>query len=156
MENTVFQNYKGLLVNAFKNTTAAMLHVDFISEEGSKIGERKVVKVIVSIVGGYRGRIIFTVGESTCRSLANKFMGEEVTDEMEILACISEILNIVTGRFVTDINNLLKKQELRITPPAVFQGEDIDISSPNVQSEILTFVSQAGTVSLDIGFEEEV
>lgn len=155
MDNMLLKNYMTLLVHAFTNTTSSMLQMDFEQSEDTELDEKHKIKVIVSVIGKYRGRIILTTGETTSKALAFRFMGEEVTDDVEVLSCVSEILNIFSGKFVTDINNILKKQELRLTPPAVFEGEDIDIvtPNPNLKSEVLNFKSEYGKVQLDLGFE---
>ena len=74
--------------------------------------------------------------------------------EDEINEAVEEAANIVIGRGVSNINDVFKDKEMRITPPGTIFGSGIRISSPKLTTFKLTASTQLGDISINVGFAE--
>jgi CheY-specific phosphatase CheX len=116
------------------------------------VGSEK-ISIVVGMVGQNKGRILFETDAHAARSIAEGINGEPVEDEMEMYLFLSEFTNTFSGRAVTAINNQYKGTDLRLTPPAIFAGHDMEVVTPNIQTTKVGYTNTHGSIVLDIGFE---
>lgn len=112
------------------------------------------VAVILGVTGKRSGRVILDTSRDVAWHLSEAMNGEkyELEDDF-ILYSLSEILNILSGKAITLINNMHKDMNLRLGPPSIFVGSPLNINSPKIKAEIITATTAAGDISLNIGFE---
>jgi CheY-specific phosphatase CheX/CheY-like chemotaxis protein len=110
--------------------------------------------VILGITGEISGRVILdTSREAACR-LCEMMSGEEPRPGDDfVLFSMAELLNILSGHAITDINNMHRGFNLRLGPPSVFVGNSLNINSPKVNAEIIKAETAAGDIYLSVGFE---
>ncbi|WP_378954483.1 chemotaxis protein CheX [Pelosinus sp. sgz500959] len=109
--------------------------------------------VIIGITGLRPGRIILDSDMETARQLSEIFNGETYLEEDDIIDSIAEFANIVSGHGITQINNLEKNLALLLTPPSVFLGKKINITSPKINAEVIEIDTSVGSIKISVGFE---
>lgn len=77
----------------------------------------------------------------------------DVTEE-EASDSVEEAANIIVGRGVSNINDVFKDKEIRITPPGTICGTDIRIASPKLTTFRITAKTRIGDINMNIGFAE--
>jgi DNA-binding NarL/FixJ family response regulator len=114
----------------------------------------KGIAVIIGLTGYPMGRIVFSVEHTTMFKLASLILGEDEYEvsEVEASECIEEMANIVSGRSVSVINDVLKEKELRITPPGTIMGNDMSIVNPKLTSFNIVAQTKIGSVTMNVGF----
>jgi len=115
------------------------------------------IAVIIGITGVRRGRIILDSSRETARKLSQLINQEEydINDHF-ILFTMSELTNIVSGRAITMVNNANKGLGLRLTPPGIFFGDKLFITSPKIDAQIMTVSTPVGNMQVSVGFEGRV
>lgn len=109
--------------------------------------------VILGITGKRPGRIIIDTSKTTAIKLSQIINGEEELNEEEVMDTMAELGNIISGHTITHANNANRGLNLMLTPPSIFCGEDICITSPKIQSEIINTATPVGKIVVSIGFE---
>ena len=115
------------------------------------------VAVIIGLTGYPQGRAIFYLNSETTRKFAAIMLGEENIDnvsEDEAIDSVEEAANIIVGRGVSNINNIFKDKEMRITPPGTISGTNIRIASPKLTTFKIEAKTPAGSIYVNIGFAE--
>jgi CheY-specific phosphatase CheX len=120
--------------------------------ETAEIGG-KIFSSIVGVVGMNKGRIHLEMSENLARKIYECVNGETVDEEMDLCFYLAEFTNMVTGNGVTALNNIYKGINLRLTPPAVFAGDNLEITTPQVMTVTKFFYTQYGAIRMEIGFE---
>jgi len=109
--------------------------------------------VIIGITGGRPGRIILDTSLETARQLSERFNGETGLEDDDIIDSMAEFANIVSGHGITQVNNLKKHMALMLTPPSVFWGNKIHITSPKINAEVVEVDTPVGSIKISVGFE---
>ena len=142
--------------NAFKQNLNDMA---FITSEMTALEIQKDslisqgVAVLIGITGKHPGRIIFDTSLETATELSRLINEENNIEQQLVLDTMSEFANIVSGHTTTLINNANKTMGLMLTPPSIFFGDKITISSPKINAHILRFNTEIGNITVSIGFE---
>ena len=112
------------------------------------------IAVVIGITGSKRGRVILDTGRETAKKLADLMDGEvyDINDEF-ITYTIAELTNIVAGQAITVINNMDKGLSLRLTPPSIFFGDNLYLTSPKVEAKVIKLSTAQGDVWFSVGFE---
>jgi CheY-specific phosphatase CheX len=110
--------------------------------------------VIVGITGARPGRMIMDTGRETARQISQLINGESYDiDDQFILYTMAELANIVSGKAISHINNMYRGLGLRLTPPGIFRGDLLQVSSPRINAEMISISTPLGDFSLSVGFE---
>jgi CheY-specific phosphatase CheX len=109
--------------------------------------------VIVGVTGARPGRIILDTSMDTARQLSEAFNGETDLTEDDIIDSMAEFANIVSGHSITQINNSEGQLNLMLTPPSIFFGNKINITSPKIKAEVIEVDTPAGMIKISVGFE---
>ncbi|MBR2179286.1 MAG: response regulator [Selenomonadaceae bacterium] len=112
------------------------------------------IAVIIGLTGYPVGRAVMHVSNDTMKKFAETMLGTEEVAEDEIHEAVEEAANIVIGRGVSNINDVFKDKEMRITPPGTIFGSGIKISSPKLTTFRLTASTEVGDIVLNVGFAE--
>lgn len=155
MDQTKFDFYVHCIRRAFTHIAHKMTGIVFQeSSQGKMLGnDGETVAVILGICGPNKGRIMFAAGRDIAQIIGDKVNGEECTNILELYLSLGEFANTFGGSAISDINDEYRGINLRLTPPAVFGGEEMVITTPNIHSTSIYLNSESGPVLLDIGFE---
>ena len=67
---------------------------------------------------------------------------------------VEEAANIIVGRGVSNINDVFKDKEMRITPPGTIVGSNIRIASPKLTTFRIVAKTRIGDIEMNVGFAE--
>ena len=113
--------------------------------------------VIIGITGFTTGRAILYVDEPVIKLFAMRMLGRatvEEVDDVEAVDAVEEAANILAGRAVSKINNVLDGKELRLTPPGTIRGSQVHIVSPRMTTFCISMRLPIGMVRMNVGFAE--
>ena len=113
--------------------------------------------VIIGITGFTAGRAILYVDEPVIKLFAMHMLGRatvEEVDDVEAVDAVEEAANILAGRAVSKINNVLDGKELRLTPPGTIRGSQVHIVSPRMTTFCISIQLPIGMVRMNVGFAE--
>ncbi len=110
---------------------------------------------IVGISEGGKGVVILDMTKETAIKMAEVVNDEKYSDLEEFLfITIAEIANMIAGNGITQINNKKQGLNLRLTPPSIFAGDNLEINSPKLSSVGVKFKLSFGEISLNVAFEK--
>ena len=115
------------------------------------------VAVIIGLTGYPSGRAIVYMAAETMRKFAMVMLEEEGAESIgddEASESVEEAANIIVGRGVSNINDVFKDKEMRITPPGTICGVDIRIASPKLTTFRVVAKTRIGDIKMNIGFAE--
>lgn len=115
------------------------------------------VAVIIGLTGYPSGRAIVYMEAETMRKFAMVMLEEEGAESVgddEASESVEEAANIIVGRGVSNINDVFKDKEMRITPPGTICGVDIRIASPKLTTFRVIAKTRIGDIKMNIGFAE--
>ncbi|MGN8832114.1 response regulator [Selenomonas montiformis] len=115
------------------------------------------VAVIIGLTGYPTGRAIVSMDSDTMRKFSMIMMERDDPDmisEEEASDSVEEAANIIVGRGVSNINDVFKDKEMRITPPGTIVGTNIRIASPKLTTFHITAKTRIGEISMNVGFAE--
>ncbi|MBP7552035.1 MAG: chemotaxis protein CheX [Spirochaetes bacterium] len=112
------------------------------------------VAVIVGLVGQVEGRVLFDMKRETALKIASNMNGEEITEFDELAkATITELGNMITGRAVTKLSEMGYKFD--VTPPAVFSGQNMEISDSEIEALIVPIETPMGRIEINVALREK-
>ena len=117
------------------------------------------IAVIVGLTGIPNGRAIVYMDDKTMKDFATVMLDAEENDEItedEASESVEEAVNIIVGRGVSNINDVFKDKEMRITPPGTVIGSDIILSNPELISFNVVAKTSYGNVFMNVGFARGV
>jgi len=153
MEKDKFDIFLNLTKKAFCDVAIELTSCEFSIVEKPEEEENSKLAIIIGITGNSKGRIILECDISAARNFAvGMNFGDELANDEEMYFNIAEFANMIAGRSATYINNEFKEREAWLSPPAIFSGANLNIISPNIQSEIIYYCGEAGIFKIDIGF----
>jgi chemotaxis protein CheX len=109
--------------------------------------------VVVGLVGLNNGRIFFQMNEDLVRKITEGMNGEPLENDIEIYPCLAEFTNMVSGNGIISINNSYIGNDLRLTPPAVFIGDNLEVNALKTDSIIRKYSSEKSEIKIEVGFE---
>ncbi|HOS56301.1 MAG TPA: chemotaxis protein CheX [Spirochaetota bacterium] len=111
------------------------------------------VVIIVGLAGQVSGRLIIDTDKDTALKIASAMNQEELKefDEMTY-ATLTELANMITGKAVTKLHELGFQFDL--TPPALFTGDNIQISDNKIEFLVVPIEMPQGRVEIIVGIKE--
>ena len=115
------------------------------------------VAAIIGLAGDVEGRVLFDMKKDTAIKVANAMLQDMDMDSISELnemgrATITELANMITGQAVTKLHDLGFKFDL--TPPAIFTGENMEISNSNVEALIVPMEIPQGKIEINVAVKE--
>lgn len=153
MEEEKLKFFHKCLTDAFQKVASEMTGMTFAPANDLPCIDEKKFSLIVGLVGQNKGRVILELNEKLALKIFEAMNGAPPDDDLELYLYLAEFANMVSGNGLTSINNAFKGSELRLTPPAVFAGKQLEITSPKVSSAGGNYRSEYGAVRLEIGIE---
>jgi chemotaxis protein CheX len=116
------------------------------------------VAALVGLAGDVEGRVLFDMSKDTALHVAGTMNGENFTTLDELgKATIQELANMITAQAVTKLHELGFKFDL--TPPALFTGENMEVSTNLGEVEALIVPMELGTngkIEVNVAIRERV
>ena len=113
------------------------------------------VAALVGLAGDVEGRVIFDMDLSTAMKIASKMNNEEMKSFDELAkATITELANLITAQAVTKLHDLGFRFDL--TPPALFTGDNMEISDHEVEALIVPMETSQGRVEVNVAIRDRV
>jgi len=128
-----------------------------LNEEERNFLEVSGIAVIVGLTGLPNGRAIVYMDSKTMKDFAMVMLDAEESDEItedEASESVEEAVNIIVGRGVSNINDVFKDKEMRITPPGTIVGSKIRIASPKLTTFRISARTRLGDINMSVGFAE--
>ena len=158
--NVLRESYAKSFVRALQQGLFSMIGVH--SQIELELDERRFldvtgVAVIIGLTGYPTGRAVVYMDNATMKNFTAVLLGVENPDELtddEASDTVEEAANILVGRGVSNINDVFKDKEMRITPPGTICGSGIRIASPRLTTFKITASTRIGQICMSIGFAE--
>ncbi|MCI6158332.1 MAG: response regulator [Selenomonadaceae bacterium] len=115
------------------------------------------VAVIIGLTGYPTGRAIVYMEEKTVQAFSRILLDvgpDEKIRDVEAADSIEESANIIVGRGVSNINDVFRDKEIRMTPPGTICGKDIHIASPKLTTFHIAAETRIGDIHMNVGFAE--
>jgi len=116
------------------------------------------VAALVGLAGDVEGRVLFDMSKETALFVAGDMNGEAFTSLDELArATIQELANMITAQAVTKLYDLNFKFDL--TPPALFTGENMEVSTNLGEVEALIVpmeLGSGGKIEVNVAIRERV
>jgi chemotaxis protein CheX len=112
------------------------------------------VAALVGLAGDVEGRVLFDMTKETALKIAGAMNNEEFKTLDELAkATINELANMITAQAVTKLHDLGFKFDL--TPPALFTGENMEISNTQVEALIVPMdLGPQGKIEINVAVRE--
>lgn len=154
-KESYISTYAKVLQEALQQVAGLESEIQVQEEKGEPLIASGVA-VVIGIVGEPKGRVAFYMDEDTMRGFARRALQQDEVSDLEAQATVEEYGNIIAGRGISKINDVIKNREMRLTPPGVISGADIKLVNP----ELLTFSIRArtavGDIFMNVGFARSV
>jgi chemotaxis protein CheX len=116
------------------------------------------VAALVGLAGDVEGRVLFDMTKESALHIAGAMNGEVFTTLDELAkATIQELANMITAQAVTKLHDLGFKFDL--TPPALFTGENMEVSTNLGEVEALIVPMELGTngkIEVNVAIRERI
>jgi chemotaxis protein CheX len=116
------------------------------------------VAALVGLAGDVEGRVLFDMTKDTALFVAGAMNSETFTTLDELAkATIQELANMITAQAVTKLHELGFKFDL--TPPALFTGDNMEVSTNLGEVEALIVPMELGTsgkIEVNVAIRERV
>jgi chemotaxis protein CheX len=116
------------------------------------------VAALVGLAGDVEGRVLFDMTKDTALFVAGAMNQEKFTVFDELAkATIQELANMITAQAVTKLHDLGFKFDL--TPPALFTGDNMEVSTNLGEVEALIVPMALGTdgkIEVNVAIRERV
>jgi chemotaxis protein CheX len=116
------------------------------------------VAALVGLAGDVEGRVLFDMSKETALHVAGAMNQEEFTTLDELAkATIQELANMITAQAVTKLHDLGFKFDL--TPPALFTGENMEVSTNLGEVEALIVpmeLGDNGKIEVNVAIRERI
>ena len=154
------ESYAKPFVRALQQGIFSMIGVH--SEVSLELDDRRFldvsgIAVIVGLTGFPVGRAIVYMDVDTMNKFSSIMLNKEDPAELEedeASDTVEEAVNIIVGRGVSNINDVFKDKEMRITPPGTIVGSKIRIASPKLTTFCIVAKTRIGDISMNVGFAE--
>jgi chemotaxis protein CheX len=116
------------------------------------------VAALVGLAGDVEGRVLFDMTKESALHIAGAMNGEVFTTLDELAkATIQELANMITAQAVTKLHDLGFKFDL--TPPALFTGENMEVSTNLGEVEALIVPMELGAngkIEVNVAIRERI
>lgn len=111
------------------------------------------VAALVGLAGDVEGRVLFDMGKDVALKIASVMNGENIATLDDLAkATIAELANMITAQAVTKLHELGFKFDL--TPPALFTGENMEVSDHEVEALIVPMEIPQGKIEINVAVRE--
>ncbi len=92
------------------------------------------LSIVIGIIGDLKGQVIFSMNRNAACKLASCMMMGMPIEQLDEISksAISEAANMILGNAATIL--AMKKVIVDITPPALFEGNEMHVSTPKTRT----------------------
>ena len=110
----------------------------------------KEINTVIGVTGDVVGQVIYCMDSTTALKFASiMLMGLEVTELDEIVkSAINELGNMITGNAATGLGD--NGFSCNLTPPTMFMGKDVVVSTKDVQILVIPLLTEYGEVTINV------
>ncbi len=156
MKSEKFEYMCKCMIDSFLKIAKEMADLKFnLNNNLDPVFNIKKTAIIVGIVGANPGRIQLETNETMSQTIAEKMNGETLNNPLEVYFSLAEFANIFSGNGLTVINNQFPGSQLRLTPPSIFVGESLELTTPNIEHAKSVLFDGEDLLRIDIGFKGE-
>jgi len=113
------------------------------------------VAALVGLAGDVEGRVIFDMNMDSAMKIASRMNNEELKSFDDLAkATITELANLITAQAVTKLHDLGFRFDL--TPPALFTGDNMEISDHEVEALIVPMETSQGRVEVNVAIRDRM
>ena len=111
------------------------------------------VAVLIGLTGSVRGRVLIDMNLDTALGIASSMNGETIKQFDDLAkATITELANMIGGRAITELHS--EGFSFEVSPPTIFTGNDMEVSSPNLEAFIVPLVTPFGKLEVNVAVKE--
>ncbi len=111
------------------------------------------VAVLIGLTGSVRGRVLIDMELATAIKIAGIMNGDELKQFDDLAkATITELANMIGGRAITELHN--EGFTFEVSPPTIFTGTNMEVSSPNLEAFIVPLVTPFGRLEVNVAVRE--
>lgn len=144
---------ESLLTNVLRSIDETAFFEEVNNDDYKTIRKVDGFSVTVGIIGRHLGRIMIDLSEDMAVAVArNMYAKEEVTSK-EMIVFFSEFANVISGNAVSMLNSLNRGLGLRVSPPTVFYGKELVLSTGEIPSESYLLKTKYGDIFMNVGFK---
>ncbi|OGI02640.1 MAG: hypothetical protein A2Y25_03110 [Candidatus Melainabacteria bacterium GWF2_37_15] len=155
MDKQKFENFIALTQKAFLAVTEELISCNFKPVATYSAKSNHTVTVIIGITGKGKGRILLECDLTTAEKFAVAMnFGDALESPNDMYLYMAEFANMVSGRAATYINNETGDRDKWLSPPSIFSGENLEIITPNIESQEVYYSGDVGLFKINIGLGE--
>lgn len=141
-------------VNTFKKELGVGLNRHLMNVKTSPIPSKD-ISIIIGVTGKVRGQVVYSMDDNVAKAVTKAMLPGKLPAEQKKLlnSAVSELANIITGQ--ASIILAGESSKIDITPPAVFVGGAASIDFLSLQTICLSFLSEIGSLEINIALSEE-
>lgn len=111
------------------------------------------VAVLIGLTGSVRGRVLIDMTMETALKIAGAMNMDAFSEFDEMAkATITELANMIGGRAITELHN--EGFNFEVSPPTIFTGSDMKVSSPNLEAFIVPINTDFGKLEINVAVKE--
>jgi len=111
--------------------------------------------VTVGIIGRHSGRFLIDISDETADKIVNLISDELYIETEKTVSVLNEMANIIAGNTCSMLNSINRSLGLRVSPPTLFHGKDININFDGIDNRSFVIDSQIGEFYINMGFKME-
>lgn len=140
-------------MNTFQKEIGVKLNRNELKLKDSPVPS-KPVSIIIGVTGAVRGQVVYSMDDNMAFEVTKAMLPGKLPAELKKLtnSAVSELANIITGQ--ASIMLAGDRDKIDITPPAVVIGTDIKMDFLAIQTIHLHFLSEIGSLELNIAMTE--
>ena len=154
LQDEYFAAFKESLLDGLNKMTKNL--ITYSSEyTSSEDYESLGISVIIGIIGKFSGRMLIDISKTTANNIA-QFLYKKTPDSSdEINEMLGEFANIIAGNACSVLNKKNKALGLRVAPPSILTGDNVQILAPNFSTKSVKGQSAFGELMLNVGFTKD-
>ncbi len=108
------------------------------------------IAIVIGVSGYLEGQVIYSFKEHTAERIVSSMMPNSPPEKQKeyMESAIGSLANMITGRATILLAG--KQQVLRITPPAIIIGENMDYKFVTNKTLSVSFTSRFGTTEINV------
>ena len=111
------------------------------------------IVIVVGIVGKFTGKMLISLSKDTSELLATAILKRKPRSDYEMSYVCMEFANIVSGNACSVLNTKNKEYSLRVAPPSIMIGDNINITPPDFITRTTKIDTDFGKLTLNAGFK---
>lgn len=110
--------------------------------------------VIIGVTGSLEGRVIIDMEKHVAIEFAEVMNMERIGEFNELVkSSMGEVGNMISGRAISKLQDA--GFDCRISPPTLFEGEKMSISTPILPTIIVPIKLPFGIIEINLAFQNE-